>query len=31
MLVSNVIRTNEPQVWFIAEHLAETDLVRADK
>ena len=30
LLVSNIIRTNEPQVWFIAEHLAETDLVRAD-
>jgi starvation-inducible DNA-binding protein len=31
LLVSNIIRTNEPQVWFIAEHLAETELVRADK
>ncbi len=31
LLVSNVIRTNEPQVWFIAEHLAETELVRSDK
>ena len=31
MLVSNVIRTNEPQVWFIAEHLAETELTRPDK
>ena len=31
LLVSNVIRTNEPQVWFIAEHLAETALVRPDK
>ena len=30
LLVSEVIRTNEPQVWFIAEHLAETDLVRRD-
>lgn len=28
LLVSNVIRTNEPQVWFIAEHLAATELVR---
>ena len=28
ILVSNVIRTNESQVWFIAEHLAETTLVR---
>ena len=31
MLVSNVIRTNEPQVWFIAEHLAATVLVKSDK
>ncbi len=31
MLVSNIIRTNEPQVWFIAEHLAETALVRSDE
>lgn len=31
MLVSNIIRTNEPQVWFIAEHLAETDLLRDGK
>ena len=31
LLVSNVIRTNEPQVWFVAEHLAETELVRADQ
>ncbi len=31
LLVSNVIRANEPQVWFIAEHLAETTLVRPDK
>lgn len=30
MLVSNVIRTNEPQVWFIAEHLAPTELLRSD-
>jgi starvation-inducible DNA-binding protein len=29
LLVSDVIRTNEPQVWFIAEHLAETTLQRA--
>lgn len=27
MLVSNVIRTNEPQVWFIAEHLTATKLM----
>ncbi len=31
LLVSEVIRTNEPQVWFLAEHLAETELVRTDK
>ncbi len=31
LLVSNIIRTGEPQVWFIAEHLAETTLVRPDK
>jgi starvation-inducible DNA-binding protein len=31
LLVSNVIRTNEPQVWFIAEHLTETTLIRPDK
>lgn len=30
ILVSNVIRTSESQVWFIAEHLAETKLVRPD-
>lgn len=31
LLVSNVIRTNEPQVWFLAEHLAATELVRPDR
>ncbi|WP_174293486.1 Dps family protein [Sphingomonas bacterium] len=31
LLVSNIIRTNEPQVWFLAEHLTETPLVREDK
>lgn len=31
MLVSDVVRTNEPQVWFLAEHLAPAELVRADK
>jgi starvation-inducible DNA-binding protein len=30
LLVSNVIRTNEMQVWFIAEHLVDVPLVRAD-
>ena len=31
LLVSEIIRTNEPQVWFLAEHLAETPLIRDDK
>ena len=31
LLVSEVIRTNEPQVWFVAEHVAETTLLRSDK
>jgi starvation-inducible DNA-binding protein len=30
ILVSNVIRTNELQVWFISEHLVDMPLVRAD-
>jgi starvation-inducible DNA-binding protein len=30
VLVSNVIRTNEMQVWFIAEHLVDGPLVHAD-
>jgi len=30
LLVSDVIRTNEQQVWFLAEHLVETPLVRDD-
>jgi starvation-inducible DNA-binding protein len=29
LIVSDVIRTNELQVWFIAEHLVDTPLVRA--
>lgn len=29
LLVSNVIRTNETQVWFVAEHLVDTPLVEA--
>jgi starvation-inducible DNA-binding protein len=29
VLVSDIIRTNELQVWFVAEHLVETPLVRA--
>ena len=31
LLVSNLIRTHEPQVWFLAEHLAATELVRGDR
>ncbi len=30
LLVSNVIRTNELQTWFIAEHLVDTPVVRTD-
>jgi len=30
LLVSQVIRTNELQVWFVAEHLVDEPLVRAD-
>jgi starvation-inducible DNA-binding protein len=29
LIVSNVIRTNELQVWFVAEHLVDTPVVRA--
>jgi starvation-inducible DNA-binding protein len=29
LLVSAVLRTNELQVWFIAEHLVDTELVQA--
>ena len=29
LLVSNVIRTNELQVWFVAEHVVDAPLVRA--
>src|SRR5580692_1567834 len=31
LLVSDVIRTNELQVWFIAEHLVDVPVVRADR
>jgi starvation-inducible DNA-binding protein len=31
LLVSDVIRTNELQVWFLAEHLVDVPLVHADK
>jgi starvation-inducible DNA-binding protein len=30
LLVSNVIRTNELQVWFLAEHLVDVPVVRSD-
>ena len=30
ILVSDVIRTNNAQVWFIAEHLVDAPLVRAE-
>jgi len=30
LLVSDVIRTNEMQVWFLSEHLVEVPLARAD-
>lgn len=29
-LVGNVIRTNELQVWFVAEHVVDTPVVRAE-
>jgi starvation-inducible DNA-binding protein len=29
LVVSNIIRTHEMQVWFLSEHLVETPLVRA--
>jgi starvation-inducible DNA-binding protein len=29
LLISDVIRTNELQVWFLAEHLVDVPLVRA--
>jgi starvation-inducible DNA-binding protein len=31
LLVSNVIRTNESQVWFVAEHVVDEPLVRAEE
>jgi starvation-inducible DNA-binding protein len=30
LIVSNVIRTNELQVWFVAEHVVDGPLVHAD-
>jgi starvation-inducible DNA-binding protein len=29
LIVSDVIRTNELQAWFLVEHLVDTPLVRA--
>jgi starvation-inducible DNA-binding protein len=31
LLVSQIIRTNELQVWFLAEHLVDVPVVLADK
>jgi starvation-inducible DNA-binding protein len=31
LLVSDVIRTNEMQVWFLSEHLVDVPVVRADQ
>jgi starvation-inducible DNA-binding protein len=30
LLISDVVRTNELQVWFISEHLVDVPLVRED-
>ncbi len=30
LLVSNIIRTNEMQVWFLAEHLVDAPIVQAE-
>ena len=30
LLVSDIIRTNERQVWFLSEHLVDVPLVKAD-
>jgi len=30
LIVSNIIRTNELQVWFVAEHIVDVPLVHAD-
>ena len=30
LIVSDVIRTNELQVWFISEHLVDVPLVREE-
>ena len=30
LIVSDIVRTNEMQVWFLAEHVVEAPLVRAE-
>jgi starvation-inducible DNA-binding protein len=30
LLVSDVVRTNEMQVWFLSEHLVDTPVVEAE-
>ena len=30
LIVSDIIRTNELQVWFLAEHVVDVPVVRAD-
>jgi starvation-inducible DNA-binding protein len=30
LLVNDVIRTNELQVWFVAEHVVDTPVIRAE-
>jgi starvation-inducible DNA-binding protein len=30
LLVGDVIRTNELQVWFVAEHVVDTPIIRAE-
>ena len=30
LLVSDILRTHEMQVWFLAEHLVDTPLVQAE-
>jgi starvation-inducible DNA-binding protein len=29
LIVSDIIRTNELEVWFVAEHVVDTPVVRA--
>jgi starvation-inducible DNA-binding protein len=30
LIVSDIIRTNESQVWFVAEHVVDAPVVRAE-